>query len=234
MKAVFIRKHPEAPNIITFWFRADRPVDYLAGQYVELWLPHDHPDRLGDKRWFTLSSSPTDNPLVSITTKFSKQPSSFKQTLGKLETGTSVNLGQGVGDFVLPKQVDRQLIFVAGGIGIVPFHSIVKWLIDTKQKRDIRLIYALSSEKELIFQSVFEEYGIKTQAVIKRPDPDWTGLTGRLDAKRILDLAAPGPQSLLYISGPNPFTGAISAQLSELGVPRQQIVTDYYSGYSQI
>jgi len=125
MKAEFIRKHSEATNITTFWFKPEQPIDYIAGQYVEMWLPHDQPDSLGSRRWFTLSSSPTDAPLVSITTKLSGQSSSFKKALTRLSNGDRVNLTDGMGDFVLPKQTDRQLIFVAGGIELFRFIALL-------------------------------------------------------------------------------------------------------------
>ena len=58
-----------AENIKTFWFVPKKPMDYIAGQFIEMTLPHDHPDERGQKHWFTLSSSPTE-PLISITNKF--------------------------------------------------------------------------------------------------------------------------------------------------------------------
>jgi ferredoxin-NADP reductase len=73
-----------AKNIQTFWFKPDKPVRYVAGQFIELTLPHDNPDKRGIKRWFTLSSSPTE-PLISITTKHAENiVSSFKQNLFNL------------------------------------------------------------------------------------------------------------------------------------------------------
>ena len=128
MKALFDHFTDENDTIRTFYFKTESPLDYTAGQYIQLSLPHEHEDDRGAKRWFTLSSSPTD-ALISITTRFNKEHSStFKETLFALTPGTEVNFTGPMGDFVLPKQIDKPLVFVAGGIGVTPFHSMMAWL----------------------------------------------------------------------------------------------------------
>jgi len=141
----------KAKTINSFWFEPEHPLDQIAGQYIEMSIPHDKTDDRGTKRWFTISSSPSDAPLFSITTKFSRPSSTFKSALHKLKIGDSVSISDPMGDFVLPKDDTIPLIFVAGGIGITPFHSIIKWLEDTKQSRDITFLYAAKVEGELIF-----------------------------------------------------------------------------------
>jgi ferredoxin-NADP reductase len=234
MKALFTGKQKETPAISSFWFKPEKPIDYIAGQYIEMRLPHKPPVEHADWRWFTLSSSPTDSPLVSITTKLNKKPSSFKQALIGLKAGDAVEISDGLGDFVLPIQTGRQLIFVAGGIGVVPFHSIVKWLISTGQNRDITLIYAVSKAQDIIFQDLFKDYTMKLFIVVGQPGLNWSGLTGRLSGKQVLNLSDPKPDCLFYISGPNPFTAEIYNQIVDLGVAKRQIITDYFSGYKHI
>ncbi len=63
MKVHFDHTTKEAENISTFYFKPEKPVDYTSGQFTRLNLPHDNPDDRGAKRWFTLSSSPTE-PLL--------------------------------------------------------------------------------------------------------------------------------------------------------------------------
>src|SRR5579864_7110707 len=145
MKATLVRTHKEAANISTYWWRTEKAVDYIAGQYIEMTLPHSQPDERGTKHWFTLSSSPTDAPLVSNTTKFAEKSSTFKLALRRLKPGDSVTISEPMGDFVLPKDASIPLVFVAGGIGITPFHSIIKWLHDTKQSRNLTFIYSVSN-----------------------------------------------------------------------------------------
>src|SRR6185369_15796787 len=103
---------------LSFWFRPERPVDYIAGQFTEIYLPHSGADSRGERRWFTLSSSPTD-ALVSITTQFiPTEGSTFKKELFGLRPGAALKLADPMGDFVLPKDPSIPLLFIAGGLGI--------------------------------------------------------------------------------------------------------------------
>src|SRR5438128_2636442 len=139
MKVVFDHTQETiASSIKSFWFKPTRPVHYTAGQYIELKLPHDKPDNRGERRWFTLSSYPTE-PLLSITTKFTDPGSSFKRALLDMKQGQIINMSDPMGDFVLPKDDTIPLIFVAGGIGVTPVRSMIKWLSDKAEKRDIKL-----------------------------------------------------------------------------------------------
>ena len=122
----------ETPVIRTFFFKSERPLRYVAGQFIELTLPHADPDDRGTRRWFTLSSAPS-HELISITTKHAEKPSTFKQKLWSLEPGDTVDISEPMGDFVLPKDSTQPLVWIAGGLGITPFHSIVQWLQDTKK-----------------------------------------------------------------------------------------------------
>src|SRR5258708_897456 len=117
---------PVGQNVKTFWFQPPKGFTYTAGQFIELYIPHDNPDERGIKHWFTLSSSPTE-PLISITTKYAgKKSSTFKQHLFVLKPGAELYAVEPMGDFVLPQDKSIPLIFVAGGIGVTPFRSMVK------------------------------------------------------------------------------------------------------------
>jgi ferredoxin-NADP reductase len=224
MKAKFVRKHHEAANIISFWFEPEWSVSYLAGQFTELSLPHKYPDERGSKRWFTLSSSPTDALLISITTKFAEKSSTFKTALKKLKPGAVVDMAEPMGDFVLPKDSQIPLVFVAGGIGITPFHSIVKWLNDIKQERDITFIYSVANKHEMVFQDLFEHYGLTRHLVVGE----------RLTGQKILELVKPADDALIYTSGPEPMVEALQKQLEDLGIGKSRLVGDFFPGYTKV
>jgi glycine betaine catabolism B len=234
MRVIFDHSEPTAANIRTFWFKPEHAVRFTAGQFTELYLPHDNPDDRGVRRWFTISSSPTDN-LVSITTKFATHDgSTFKQTLARLPEGTPLHLADPLGDFVLPKDKSLPLVFVAGGIGVTPMHSMIKYLHDTGEQRDILLIYAVTDSKELAFREQFEAYGVKLIPVVKDPAKGYTGETGSLDADRILQLAqGDDGRKLFYLSGPEPMVEAFTETLKQRGVDKHRVVTDYFPGYAK-
>lgn len=221
----------ETPDIWTFWFATEKPLDYIAGQYTELYLPHDGEDDRGHKRWFTLSSSPSDK-LISITTKRARENgSSFKDKLFSLEPGSRVKLAEAMGDFVLPKDTSIPLVFVAGGIGITPFHSIFKYLSDSGEQRDIKFIYGVNSEDEIVFEESWKKIGVNTTIVVSNPSDEWGGQTGRISSELIMSLGQPGSKTLVYVSGPEPMTEALEKNLKTSGLKSDQLVLDFFPGY---
>lgn len=234
MKAYFDHVDKEAANIATLWFRPEKPLDYIAGQYTELTVKHDNPDDRGDRRWFTLSSRPGQE-LVSITTKFSEPGSSFKTALQALQKGDEVDMAEAMGDFVLPKDTSLPLVFVAGGIGLTPFHSMFEWLAERGEERDIQFIYGVRSEDEIIFQPTFERAGIHATIVVSEPSEFWGGQRGRIDGELITGLATPTDKTLIYLSGPEPMIESLAADLEKTeGIAKQQIITDTFPGYTGV
>lgn len=233
MQAVLEKIEPVSTDVKTFWFRPEQKVLYTPGQFTEISLPHEHEDERGHSRWFTLSSSPTDG-LLSITTKFAHPGSSFKKTLKALRPGTNLHLAEPMGDFVLPKDVSIPLVFVAGGMGVTPFHSIVKWLADTKEKRDIEVILAARHLEDVLFEKLFHGYGAKVTIVLSEPDNDWQGEKGHLTAEIIERLIGSLKDKRLYVSGPEPMVESLDKQLKARGVKPRNLVLDFFPGYQPI
>ena len=231
MQVVFNHRHDEAPNIATFYFQPERHLQYTAGQYIELRFPHESADNRGQKRWFTLSSSPTE-PLLSITTKFaSEHGSGFKQALRKLQPGNTLHMSEPLGDFVLPKLLQTPLVFVAGGIGITPFHSILSWLSATNEKRPITMLYGVNTEDEIIFQDTLHKAQQHAVIVVNNPSPAWGGERGLITPELVMGIGRPTPESLVYISGPEPMVQKLSKDLVHVGLNRQQLVVDEFLNY---
>lgn len=234
MKAIFDHSTEESENTRTFWFKPEHELRYTAGQFTELTLPHAKPDDRGIKRWFTLSSPPGGD-MVSITTKYAgAESSSFKKTLFKLETGQEVDIADAMGDFVLPKLTQTPIVFVAGGIGLTPMHSMAGWLTATGEQRDIRFLYAVTSEDDIVLQADIEKSGIKPVIVVSDPSPSWGGERGHLSAELILGIEKPSDDTLIYLSGPEPMLEALESDLLKHGVSQRQLVTDFFPGYKII
>ena len=221
-----------ARNILTFWFQPEKPCDFVAGQFTELYVPHDDADNRGEKRWFTISSSPTDE-LFSITTKFATDRSStFKQTLRGLQPGVRLHFAEPMGDFVLPKDPAIPLLFVVGGMGVTPVHSMVKYLLDTGEQRAIRLLYSVHDQSEIAFRDVLEGYPLTFTPILSQPSADWPGATGKLTAARVLEAAS--NQSTIYLSGPEYLVEELNKDLLKSGIPGYRLVTDFFHGYRDV
>ena len=226
------RVEQTAHNITTFWFQPEKPMRYDAGQFIELTLKHDNADSRGQKRWFTLSSSPTETPLIAVTTKFAPaNGSTYKQELQKLQPGSVLDVSSPMGDFVLPRDARRPLLFIAGGIGITPFRSIIKSLIDSAEHRDITLIYSVHNENELAFSDLLSSYNLNVQQIVTDPSETWKGLDGPVTAARVAQLDPDFATKMIYMSGPEPMIENMVADFRKSGLPDHQLVGDYFPNY---
>ncbi|HJQ08554.1 MAG TPA: FAD-dependent oxidoreductase [Candidatus Saccharimonadales bacterium] len=234
LDVTFDHAEPVTRSSTTYWFKPLQPSRYIAGQFIELHLPHANADSRGTNRWFTLSSSPTE-PLLGVTTKTDRQKgSSFKRALAALRPGARLTFAEPMGDFVLPKDTSIPLVFVAAGIGITPVRSMIRWLHDTRQKRAIQLLYAETTPEELAFLPLFGGYDMQLTPLIKKPTKSYQGETGSLTQERILPFAQADERSLIYISGPELLVETLVHALAEKGIDKQRLVADYYLGYTNL
>jgi ferredoxin-NADP reductase len=123
---------------------------------------------------------------------------------------------------------------VAGGIGLTPFHSIFEWLADHNEQRNIRFLYGVRNEDEIIFEGTFRRAGIHATIVVSEPSEAWGGERGRLNAEMILGLSQPTPDTLIYMSGPEPMIEALEKDMQNAGVKKHQLVGDFFPGYTAV
>lgn len=223
-------------NTYGFIFEGKGQLNYLPGQYMEWTLKHRDVDNRGNRRYFTLAASPTEEDL-QIGTKIIDQSSSFKKALLSLKKGDEVAASGVEGDFILPGEIDKKLVFIAGGIGITPFRSMVKYLLDTRQKRDIVLFYSNKTAQEIVYKDIFDaakELGIKSVYTLTDPTQvpsDWKGKIGYVDAGMIKESVPDYKDRIYYLSGPHSMVGVFEGILAKMGVNKSQIKTDYFPGY---
>ncbi len=119
----FVRSQQESQGTHSFLFETSEALNFQAGQYLQLTLPHGDVDDRGDTRWFTISSAPHER-LLRITTRIARPSSSFKHALTGLAPGALAQAEGPAGDFTYRDEA-RPAVFIAGGIGITPFRSIL-------------------------------------------------------------------------------------------------------------
>ncbi len=220
----FLSKEKVARDTYSFYFTPEKPVSFVAGQFIELFLT-DHAHNHAQKRWFTLSSSPSENRLA-ITTRINPSTTSdYKRALFHLSPQVKLKMANPMGDFVLPVDSAIPLIFIAGGIGCTPFRSIIKELGDKREKRNIRLLHAVRHKEEAAFQDVFGVLG-DNYIVLE------TAKSGPLSTKDILSFSSHNPSCYYYVSGPEPMVEALYSELQKQGVQKNRILGDYFPGYN--
>lgn len=230
----FIRQQKEAEGIYSYFFRSPKHFNFKAGQYMEWTLPGVSFDGRGNRRYLTIASAPTE-PNIMFSLRLPENPSSFKSSLSKLRHGEVVLASQLAGSFTLPAEAGQPLVLVAGGIGVTPFRSMIKYLIDKGDKRPIKLLYFANTADEIAFKPLFDEasqLGLKAHYVIKDPPSGWRGPTGQANAELFSQLV-PEPQTQrFYISGPQGFVASVRQILLASGVSPDHIKTDFFPGYN--
>ncbi len=223
-------------GVMDFVLESDRPLRFRPGQYMEWTLGHKQPDNRGNRRYFTLANSPTESDVL-LGIKFYHNPSSFKQALANMKIGDTIVAGQLSGDFTLPRDARKKLVFVAGGIGITPFRSMLKYLIDKGEKRDIIILYSNRAAEEIVYVDVLtaaaRNLGIKTVCTLTNPDgipANWQGQRGYLDSNMIAAVVPDFDSRTFYISGSHAMVTGVHDALARLGVPRRRIITDFFPG----
>lgn len=226
-------KIPIARGQWDFVFTPRYPIAFRPGQFAEWSLPHAHPDNRGIRRYFTIASSPSEGDL-RLGVKFYEPSSSFKKALGALEPGAAVTVTQLAGEFLLPADTQEKLVFIAGGIGITPFRSMICDLIDRNEKRDAVLLYGAGMAEDLAYRDLFrqaETVGIRPVYVLSKPAVGWKGESGMIDAALVARCVPDWRERRFYISGPHIMVNGALAALRGLGVSRNRIHTDYFPGF---
>jgi len=206
---------------------------FLAGQYLEWMLPHSQSDNRGVRRYFTISSSPTESDIRVAMKVPPSGASSYKNAIMRLEPGDKLIASQLAGDFVLPHDKGRKIAAVAGGIGVTPFSSQVQYLIDTEDKRDYKLFYAVNMVNELAYmdkwKTASEKLAFELVPIIAN-DKDHVYETGFMRKELIEKYTPDFKERVWYISGPQIMVNITEKTLREMGVPRTQIKKDFFPG----
>jgi ferredoxin-NADP reductase/Na+-translocating ferredoxin:NAD+ oxidoreductase RnfD subunit len=225
-------------DIYDFAFAADKKLQFQPGQYLEWTLGHPSPDGRGNRRYFTIASSPTESTL-HLGVKFYDPSSTFKKAMLEMRPGDTIVAGQLAGDFTLPKDTSKKLAFIAGGIGITPFRSMIKDLTDRNEKRDVMLFYSNKSAEEIAYKDVLDEaaqkIGVRTIYALTDTAEKISGENvyhGRITADMIVNEMPDYKQRMFYISGTRSMTSTFKKVLHEMGVPRTHIKTDFFPGFA--
>jgi glycine betaine catabolism B len=227
-----------ARGIYEFEFTKDDNFQFEPGQYAEWTFDHKSPDRRGNRRFFTIASSPLDQTVKIAMRTVSDKPSSFKKALLEISDDDKIFTSNISGDFLMPEDPKKKMVFIAGGIGITPFASMIKYLLDKNEKRGITLFYAAADVQSFVYSELFinamERMNMKFIKVLsgaKEVPIEFQGEIGFITSEMINKYVPEKLNSIFYISGPNAMVTGYKKMLLKEGVPGKNIKTDYFPGY---
>ncbi|MEI8330687.1 MAG: FAD-dependent oxidoreductase [Methanomicrobiales archaeon] len=214
-----------------FSVRFERPptFSFLPGQYLII-TTGTRPDAL--TKHLTISSSPSD-PYLEVTKGSTGHP--FAESLRVLKAGDEVVLGGPFGEFTFQGEYDK-VAFIAGGIGITPFRSMIRSVTEKHQGTDIRLLYSVKAEQEILFREELTELShvnphLGFVITATEPGPGWTGRSGRINRAMIEQEVPDWWERVFFVSGPHLMVNAMLAVLREMGIPGDHLRSEFFSGY---
>ncbi|MEE8131683.1 MAG: PAS domain S-box protein [Candidatus Paceibacterota bacterium] len=200
---------------------------FNPGQYIRLTiltLNQDVPK--GNTRDFTISSSPDEKGVIRIA--FRNSDSEFKKTLLSAPTGAKIQAQGPLGVFTLPEDVKIPVVFVAGGMGITPVLSMIRFVSANKTRHNIHIVYANSSVERAAY---LEEIRL---IVKNNSNLQLTEKIGRVDAEFIKDSVKYTKDTLWYLCGVPEMIFKLSVEIPKiLEISDHNIRIEEYVGYEK-
>ena len=235
MRARVAEKREVALGTLFVTFDLDgEDVDWRPGQYfwVEILEPPFEDER-GPRRHVTIATSPTEGRL-GLATRL--RQTAFKQGLAALEVGAAIEVEEPKGTFTLPEDTGRDYVFVAGGIGITVFRSMLHFIADRALPYRVTLLYSNRDRASTAFLDELSELesripGLKVVATMTA-DPAWEGERRRIDERFLRDHLGDDLGAYTYVvAGPPGMVDAMKELLGGLGLPEDQLLVQGFAGY---
>jgi ferredoxin-NADP reductase len=234
VKATVAEKRGVAKGTLLVLFAVDGYPPYRPGSYFWVELPdRGYQDEKGLRRHISLVTSPTETGVVGLATRL--RDTAFKRTLAELDVGDEVAVEEPKGSFLLPEDTSVDYVFIAGGIGITVFRSMLRYIADEALPYRVTLVYSNRDRESAAFLDELEELerridGLRVVLTITEQE-GWEGESRRIDADMLRDHLGDLETHRFYVAGPPAMAESVSESLLAAGVPEEQVVTSRFSGY---
>ncbi len=207
--------------------------DYVPGQFHFVTFHRDKSLPEEEHHW-TISSSPTERGFVSSTIK---ALGDFTSTIGRTKPGDTATVHGPFGRFSYRFHPDeKDLVFIAGGIGVTPLRSMLRHMQDAREDRSVLFIYANPDEKSVVFKNELESIAqgefpkLELVHVLENPGEQWAGERGLIDREKIQRLCGNKLKTAgFYVCGSPGLLEAIIDSLKSLGVPDKRIHLEIFT-----
>jgi ferredoxin-NADP reductase len=234
MKATVAEKREVAKGTLLVLFAVDDYPAYRPGHYFWVELPdRGHQDEKGLRRHISLVTSPTEPGVVGLATRL--RDTAFKRTLAELEVGDEVDVEEPKGSFLLPEDTGVDYVFIAGGIGITVFRSMLRYIADKELPYRVTLVYSNRDRESAAFLDELEVLEQRVDGfrliLTMTEEEGWEGETRQLDAEVLRELLGGLEDRQFLVAGPGPMAEGVSGSLLAAGLTEKQVSTDGFSGY---
>ena len=223
----------------TMAFRFEKPSGWTfkAGQYIDMTLLDPlETDSEGNVRSFSIASAPHEETLMVATRM---RDTAFKRVLRTMPFGTAVKIEGPSGDLILQNDFTITTVFLAGGIGITPFRSIVQWAAKEKSPHRIVLFYSNRRPEDAPFLAELQSLErdnpkyklIASMTEMEKSHQPWNGETGLINQEMLGRHLKGAASPIYYIAGPPAMVKGLYEMLSKAGVNDDDIRAEEFAGY---
>jgi ferredoxin-NADP reductase len=226
-----------AEGTMSFHFEKPPGFDFKSGQSSDLTLENPpENDSEGNVRTFSITSAPFEDELM-FTTRM--RDTAFKRSLKRVPLGTPVKIESPTGSFTLHKNQAKPAVFLAGGIGITPFFSIVQQADHDRLPHKLQLFYSNRRPEYAPFLDVLQMleksnpnfHLVCTMTEMSKSRKEWKGETGLINqemlSRHLTNLKGP----IYYIAGPPAMVAGLRKMLVAANVDEDDIRTEEFAGY---
>ncbi|MFC4621472.1 ferredoxin--NADP reductase [Comamonas nitrativorans] len=232
-----LRSVPVAQGTTAFHFSKPAGFGFKPGQACDLILPGQAQNNGADTRHaFSIVSAPHEDELVFATRM---RDSPFKRALAQLQPGTTMELDGPFGSLTLHKKAERAAVFIAGGIGITPFMSMVRHAAHSHSTQPLVLLYSNRRPEDAAFLTELQALAaahaplrlIATMTDMAHATQPWDGATGAIDSALLQKIANGLDAPIFYVSGPPPMVAALRDTLEATGIDEDDVRSEEFYGY---
>lgn len=232
-----ISKEPIAEGTMLFRFTKPADFKYQAGQSIDISLVEPkETDAEGNTRAFSIASSPQEDSLA-IATRM--RDTAFKRTLRDMTPNTEVAIQGPFGSFFLHENMGRPAVFLSGGIGITPFHSIIKDATERVLPHKLTLFYSNRRPEDTAFLEELQNLQkqnpnftlVATMTDMEKSTQIWEGERGYIDGTMLKKYIPEGSQPVYYLAGPPGMVSAMRELLTKSGISSDNIRFEEFAGY---
>jgi ferredoxin-NADP reductase len=186
-------------------------------------------------RSYSISSSPTQTGFVEIAVK--KQPEGRVSCFlnERAAIGLTVEARGPLGRFCFQETEHKKIALFAGGSGITPLISILRYIDDLCLDTKATLFYSVRTKRDIIFEGELERLktrlpNLRLVVILTKPDAGWSGPTGHLRGELISSYLDEVSNHTFFLCGPEGYMNHVTELLKSLGVDEQRILQERFGG----
>ncbi|MBR9677332.1 FAD-dependent oxidoreductase [Candidatus Woesearchaeota archaeon] len=222
-----------AKDTIEVTIELEKSIVFLSGQHATIKLTLYHEDKKGGQRIFSITNTPKTDKQIIIAMR--QTGSGFKKTLEEIEEDKELEVVTTGGEFTLPQDTNRKIVFIAGGIGITPFIAMLRHTFENNLPYKIVLVYSNKDKAASAYYDELQQMQTDHENFRLIPtmtsDNDWSGEARRIDSEFITDYFEKPRDYTFMIAGPPGLVQKIKTELSNSGAEQQHIITENFEGY---